>query len=617
MIFSFSLAQTVLFCVAAFIVLFFPGLVWVVWSYHDGRDWIERIADALALSISIIAITGMIFFFFGFQFSWLFIFISFAICFLLIILAFLKKQVQIRRFDYLIVIGFLFVLSMMVFWRFYQARTLSFPAWVDSVHHVLVVQKILDAKGISGTLAPELPIQFTYHYGFHIITALWSALTKLQPVDSVLWLGQVLNAFIGLGIYRVAKQYWKDTRIAIFAALLVTFAFQMPGYYLTWGRYTLITGLLVMLPAMGTSIEIVYYHFRWEVFIRLVILTAGLALIHYMALLFFGIFVGSLVLAKSSSLLFIKGNFQKTEAKRIMNLCLGSLLGIVFALPWLIRMLNDQISIGIVNVNIPNWNDFKNSMQYIWYLLGPKHNYWLFGISSLGLFFAWFQKKDRGLVLWATIMILLSVPWGLKLGPFRPDHMAIVLFIPAAWLLANGLINVLDALFARVEKKYSNVTLILVAISVLIWGGWQTRNILNPVTILADQSDRLAMQWIEKNVPQNARFFTNTTPWQFNTYRGVDGGYWITPMLKRFSLAMPSLYAYGKTEQKEEWKQWISEASKINSCDQSFTSLVKDAKLNYLCIHEQKGSLQPKALENCKNVTPVYIYDGVWIYQMK
>ena len=617
MIFSFSLIQTVLFCVATFIVLFFPGLVWIVWSYHDGRDWIERIADALGLSISIVAITGMIFFFFGFQFSWLFVFICYAICLLFLIAAFLKKHVQIRKSDFLLLVGLVLVLAGMIFWRFYQARTLAFPAWVDSVHHVLVVQKILDAKGIPATLAPELPIQFTYHFGFHIITAFWSAITNLKPVDSVLWLGQVLNALIALGIYRVAKQYWKDTRIAIFAAFLVAFAFQMPGYYLTWGRYTLITGLLVMLPAIGTSIEIVNYHFRWEVFFRLIIFTTGLAMIYYMALLFFGMFVGCLVLAKSFSLFWQKANSRKTDAKRIINLCLASLLGIIFALPWLLRMLDDQISIAAVNISIPNWNDFKNSMQYIWYLLGPKHNYWLFGISFLGLFFAWFQKKDRSLVLWATLMVLLSVPWGLKLGPFRPDHMAIVLFIPASWLLANGWINFVDRLFSRIKKKFSNLIILATAIPILIWGGWQTRNILNSVTILADQSDRLAMEWIEKNVPQDARFFANTTTWQFNTYRGVDGGYWITPMLKRFSLAMPSLYAFGKTEQKEEWKRWISEASSINTCDNAFNALVKSAKLDYIYLHERKGSLQPEALENCKNVVPVYIYDGVWIYQIK
>ncbi len=617
MIFSFSLIQTVLFCVATFIVLFFPGLVWIAWSYHDGRDWIERIADSLGLSISFVAITGMVFFFFGFQFSWLFIFICYAICLLFLIAAFLKKHVRIRKSDFLLLIGLVIVLGGMIFWRFYQARTLAFPAWVDSVHHVLIVQKILDTKGIPATLAPELPIQFTYHFGFHIITALWSAITDLKPVDSVLWLGQVLNAMIALGIYRVAKQYWKDTRIAIFAAFLVAFAFQMPGYYLTWGRYTLITGLLVMLPAIGTSIEIVNYHFRWEVFFRLIIFTTGLAMIHYMALLFFGMFVGCLVLAKSFTLLWQKVDSRKTDAKRIMNLCLGSLLGIVISLPWLLRMLNDQISIAAVNISIPNWNDFKNSMQYIWYLLGPKHNYWLFGISFLGLFFAWFQKKDRSLVLWATLMVLLSVPWGLKLGPFRPDHMAIVLFIPASWLFANGWINFIDRLFSRMKKKFSSLMILATAIPMLIWGGWQTRNILNSVTILADQSDRLAMEWIEKNVPQDARFFANTTTWQFNTYRGVDGGYWITPMLKRFSLAMPSLYAFGKTEQKEEWKKWVSEASSINTCDNAFNKLVKSAKLDYIYLHERKGSLQPEALENCKNVVPVYIYEGVWIYQIK
>jgi len=617
MIFGFNFYQQVIFFLAAIIVLFLPGMVWIAWSKPKGRDGVERISDALGISIALISMIAMLFFFVRLQFSWLILFILYTVCLVFLIAAILKKQLQVKKTDLLIWVGLFFALSCMILWRFYQARTLAFPAWVDSVHHVLIVQKILDARGIPATLAPELPIKLTYHFGFHIVTAIWSAFTNLRPVDSVLWLGQVLNALISLGIYRVAKQAWKDTRIAVIAALLVAFAFNMPAYYLTWGRYTLITGLLCMLPAMAASIEMVQNQFRWELFWRLVILSCGLALVHYMALLFFGIFVGCLFLINFPGSIWKKnqsGNLLRPG--RLWFPGFASLFGILLASPWLVRMLSDQAASATVRVIVPNWNDFKNSFQYIWYLLGPNFNYWLLGLAGLGLFIAWFQKTEKGITLWATFMILLGVPWGLKLGPFRPDHMAIVMFIPAAWFLAYGLVFFGERIFKRFGKVFSNLVISFVVMGLLLWGGWQTRNILNTVTILADQDDRQAVEWIERNSPVDARFFANTTPWQYSTYRGVDGGYWITSMTKRYSLAMPSLYAYGGAEQKEEWKQWITEASEINACDERFWALVQGANLDYIYLHKGKGTLSPEVMENCIGVAPVYHQGDVWIYKI-
>ena len=372
-----------------------------------------------------------------------------------------------------------------------------------------------------------------------------------------------------------------------------------------------------MLPAMAASIEMVQNQFRWELFWRLVILTCGLALVHYMALLFFGIFVGCLILVNFPGSVREKkqsGNLLKPG--HVWFTGFASLFGILLASPWLVRMLSDQAATATVRVVVPTWNDFKNSFQYIWYLLGPNFNYWLFGLAGLGLFFAWFQKTGKGITLWATIMILLGVPWGLKLGPFRPDHMAIVLFIPAAWFLAYGFVFLGERVAGRFGKAFPNLVITVVVLGLLLWGGWQTRNILNSVTIIADQEDRQAVEWIERNSPVDARFYANTTPWQYSTFRGVDGGYWITPMTKRFSLAMPSLYAYGDAKQKEEWKQWLTKASEINACDERFWALIRAANLDYIYLHKGKGTLSPEVMENCIGVVPVYHQGDVWIYKI-
>ena len=618
MIFSFTLIEQIFFLSIAVLVLFLPGLVWIVWFPGSNRDPVERIADSLGITLSIIALLGMIFFFIGWRFTSPLIFLLTALWLLAISVAFLSGRIQLNWKTIRILTLALILLVLIIVWRFYQARTLVLPAWVDSVHHVLIVQKILDAAGLPQTLGPELAVPLTYHYGFHLTTALFSYITALEPVKAVLWFGQVINALVALGIYRLAKALWQSRRIAIIAALLVAFAFQMPAYYLTWGRYTLLTGLLVMLPAMAAAHDLIFQKKGWEPVIRLVLLTAGLALIHYMALLFLGLFLGCLLIIRFFGLVISRGEEDEQRWWGWRWSIIAALVGILVASPWLFRMLASHRAVTAIQVIVPSKQDFLNSFDYILYLMGPVHNFILLGIAAAGLVLAWFQKKSHGMALWGSLMLVLSIPWGLKLGPFRPDHMAIVLFIPASCLLANGLVWLADILTKRFNKPVLfSIILVGITVSGVVWGAWHTRNIINPVTVMADQADLAAINWIKVNTPVEARFLANTTTWQYSTFRGVDGGYWITPLTRRYSVAMPSFYGYAHIKQRVLWVDWISRASNLTSCDENFWSLVSEADLDYLYLHEGKGSLQPGNVLECVGIWPVYDKDGVFIYILK
>lgn len=615
---SYAWFEQVWFLAIALVVVFLPGLAWIAWSKRNQRDLLELLADAAAISIAAIAFFGLLFFLARWQFSALIIFLLYMLCLLAFIAGMLRRRIQMRTKHWVSLFGVVLLMAGATAWRLYQANMLALPAWVDSVHHVLVVQKIIDARGLPATLAPELPVSFTYHYGFHILTALWSQMGQLNATDAVLWFGQFLNALLALGIYRVAKAFWKDSRVGSIAALLATFALQMPAYYLSWGRYTLITGLICMLPAMATSLEVLQTKASRESVLRLILLTAGLALVHYMALLFLGLFIGCLLFA--GQIQWLRGRQKKGSmwtAPNLGRLAFASLTGIVLALPWLIRMLQAMSFLTDVTVNVPAWLDFKAKFQYIIYVLGPKHNYFLLGGALAGLLVNWFHARIRALALWSTLLIVLSVPWGLQLGPFRPDHMAIMLFLPASWMLAALMVWLMDRLSPSIGAGFSNTLLTLLVIFVLIWGAKNTRAIVNPVTILATQADRQALDWINANTPSDARFFANTTNWQFNVYRGVDGGYWVTPYTRRFSLAMPSLYTSAARDQLTLWKNWLRIANQVTTCDENFWTLVREANLNYIYVHVGRGNLQPAGLESCETISQVYQRDGVQIFQIQ
>ena len=93
-------------------------------------------------------------------------------------------------------------LAVLLAWRFYQVRDLVLPAWVDPLHHTLIVQVILESGGLPETLAPYMQVPFSYHYAFHALAAGLASLTRLGVPQVVLVLGQVLNALVAVSVYR-------------------------------------------------------------------------------------------------------------------------------------------------------------------------------------------------------------------------------------------------------------------------------------------------------------------------------------------------------------------------------------------------------------------------------
>jgi len=616
MILSYPFTEQILLAAVAAQVLFLPGLIWIMVFKYDQRDIVERLADLQGLSISIMAILGMLFFFLGLRFSGGFLVLLFVILIGAVFYLLIRQPINLNKINVAWMLGTIFIVLIVVGFRFYQAKDLVFPAWVDSVQHVLITQKILEFGGLPHTLAPELNVPLHYHYGFHLIAALFSWISRLEPLQAVLWFGQVINALVVLGIYRLSKALWRKTVPAILAALLVGFAFQMPAYYVTWGRYTLLTGLLVMLPAMAVAYELVMDGFTRERAARLIILTAGLALVHYLALFYFWFFLLSLMVERSITWYRSKeSEHRKIIFTNLWRMMLAAGAGILIAMPWLIRMLSAHASQTMVQIVLPK-ADNLDSYKYILYLLGPTHNYYLMGGALLGLVLIWWQRGTRAMALWSSLIILLAFPWGLRFGPFRPDHMAIILFIPAAIVLSYAWVQACEWLQIRVNKVAGLIVLVLGALGILGWGAWQTKSVLNPVTVLADQADWDALEWIDENVAVDARFLTNTAIWQYQTYRGEDGGYWIIPKTGRFALALPGLYGYAEDEIRNEWVNWMERASVVHACDDGFWSLVKDAQLTHVYLRDGKGSLQSKALIDCPNVDVVYHHAGVWIYKI-
>lgn len=610
---------------SASLILLLPGAGVLVWLARRPMDWLEWLGESVGLSLSLTALIGLAGFLTGFRFTPAIIFGLLALSLLSLTVGGLLRlspggERRSSGLHWLGGVVGLIGVAAGLYWRWFQARELHLPAWVDSVHHTLIVQKILESAGVPASLAPQVNAPLAYHYGFHLITALFAWLSGWDAPTAVLVFGQALNGLIALSVYRLAKGWWEDWKRAALAALLVAFGFQMPAYYVTWGRYTLSTGLVLLPLAMLAVERAAHANAHRAERVQALLLTAGVALTHLTALLLLAFWV---VLLLAEGLLRrwrAAGDASNPlELRGGLAAALSAGGGVLLAAPWLWRIWRQFGASAQVSLVSPLDGGQADYWQYILYLLGPTYSHVLFIAAGMGLLWGLARGGARRLAFWGLVIALLMLPWGLRLNPIRPDHMAIVLFLPAALLLANLLVGLGEAA-ARLRWRSLRLTVQsligVTAVAALVWGGWQSRSVINPETVFVTKADLQALEWIRQNTPADARFLINTTQWMTGVYRGVDGGYWLSLTTGRKTLLPPALYTLGEPDEVRRINERAERASRLTTCDEAFWSLVEEGGLEFVYLREGRGSLQPSGLLNCPELVLIYRRDGVAIFQI-
>lgn len=602
----------------AFAVLLLPGLAWWAWLGKRDQDPLISLTYIISISLSLIAVIAEGAFLLGVSFSAVSI-IALVVLFTGLAAAglFKNKITLPAMYHPHLWVGFaLFAFTIAL--RLYQARELLLPNWVDSQHHYLIVRAILENKGLPENLLPYLVTPFYYHYGFHAVTALFTAVSGLEIGQAMLILGQVLNAVISLSVYTLAKTIWKKWQPAAVAALLVSFVTRMPAYYLSWGRYTLTTGMLLLPVTITLCISLLDKSKKRFAIPTLAILVAGVLLTHYLAGLVLGIFILIFTLFTLFSRL---QKYGKAIAD-LWPIITGSLAGLLLALPWLIRLFQFTISRKEIDLVLPVTAQtlFKTADRwaYVWKLLGPLSNTVLLGLAVLGLIIALARRRNLTFAIWSLVLILLTLPWSARLTPFREDHFAIILFFPitiwAGWLIwQTGC-----WLGKRLDRVWLSAAVSAVMVAMfIVWSYPLSSDIVNPVTVMVTQEDIEALDWVKENTPPDARFYINTAYWLNNTYRGVDGGGWLLPYTGRWAIVPTVFYGYAPdADQVNQIRSFGEIASTISLCSKDFYALVEDVNLSWVYLKQGVGGLQPQSLEGCQGIQKTYQNGKVTIYQI-
>jgi len=636
--------------VAAFAVLWVPGAILRRILRRPAVDRIATLGEEIALGLAFWPLLFLLTSSLGM--AWTAMAARVVLALMLIVLTAIawKRRAPIRGVDRPEAFAIALV-AIVVFTRVRQIAGVAYPLWVDSVHHAMIVRLLTSEGRLPASYAPFIPDStFYYHWGFHAVMAFVAWVTGSLSGDAIarllLFVGQLLNVLVFFAVYCGANVLLRSRRAAVLAATLATLVSFFPAYYVSWGRYTQLCGLLV-LPPLAAAFWRLGRHPGRSRAAEVAVLSGGLLLIHVRVAIVFAVLAVVLVL-----LLTIQRQW------RGLAWCgVAAAAGTALAAPWLIRLESLPQIRTILAPGVADLARWETPNQVPDDLLWSPNNAPLFALATGGLIgltparhlavgwrvasiVAWAglvfllerraRRKRRTarradawrlgiLALWVLLTAALINIDRIGLPRFRPvpnSAAIIMLFLP---LSAAGAHLLRWTYGELLTPRKARALLLWTALAIGIGGASTMLRIINPTTLLVLPADRDALRWIPAHTPPTARFAVGVQPWIGGSFMGIDGGYWIPVVAGRASILPPGLYPWvmpadrvaAVTNVLEQWHQ-----AQQNGAS-AIGNLLRADGLTHVYFGPRNDTALRRAAAVDQSLERVYDSAGVEIYKLR
>ena len=495
--------------------------------------------------------------------------------------------------------------------RLLAVRDLHFPPWVDASRHALITTVMAATGQTIQTYAPYLPIdRFPYHFGFHTLPAGLTLMSDIPLERLLLVLGQLLNALVPLSMYTAGWLLTRRRDVGLVAAFLVALPFFFPGYYATWGRFTQLTGVMILPPLAALTWLLIRGAPVWRRTWWLVgVLAAGLLLIHVRVLIIyvpFGLITWIL-----------------SRGRRWRSVLAATLLSLFLVAPRLLDFVGYARNTVTLSSSSGGYNEFPlNYVTTGW----ERYFLWAAAAALLLAAIAFWRRHQ-----WATLPLALAAWTALVLGVISGR----VPGIPGTWLinlnsayitifvpLGLGLAIVAGRVWRGMRATHPLIQLLLsttaglTLLLLLLFGTRQQIDILNPVTILAREPDRAGLRWLEENTPENALVAVNSWLWLGNTWAGSDGGAWLVPLTARQSTTPPADYVYDSTlaQQVQSFNESASEIEDWS--DPAAAEWLQGLGVTHIFVGARGGYFDPAQLSRNPYIETAYSFNGAFVFAL-
>ncbi len=644
-----GLGRVALLAPALWLLLFAPGQLALVFLFpkpHWPLSFWARAGLALALSLSLLPLAWLWASTVGLRGSAL----SLGLVYGLIGLTVIARTFQtlhatpsVLRFTFSD-FALLLMLSLALLTRLLAIRDLAAPLWVDSSHHLLIARVLAEAGHVPANYQPILPVdQFYYHWGYHVLLVSAHWLTRMDWPELMLILGQALNALMPLAVYAGTELLTRRPRAGLVAAYIVALVSFFPGYYVSWGRYTQLVGLLILAPLVGLLWQLLRpengwaviqsHSSRWRMLLGLSLLMAGLILAHYRVLAFLLVLV-VVALACSG-----RGGWKWLGG--------AALVSGLLTLPWLLQLFLQAVwpvlSTPARLAAAGGYNDFP-----VDYFRSDLERGWLV-LAMVAVGWGVLRRERAMWVVGSWVVVTFAL---LNIGPgtwvVNNNAWAISLFLPGAmalgwgadqwlrlgeklqtWLMPNGLPAGETRFLASAETGFLirrtvgsglHLLLLMLFTILLIYAGARGLlvqvNVLNPVTRLVAADDMEALAWVEHNTSPNAMFAINGWKWLGNAWAGSDGGAWLWPLTARRTTLPPVDYLY-----QADWAKAINASNeKLAALTDANTpealALLRELNVTHIFIGAKGGPLKPELFFDSPHYRLLYTNGAAWVFEL-
>ncbi len=551
-------------------------------------------------------------------------------------------------------LAMLVVFSVTLWLRFVHIQDLVMPAWVDSVHHALLIRVVNEQGQAPYSLRPYLPVDnLPYHWGYHVFTATVVQLSGMSISQVMLWEGQILNALHVLTSAALAAFFWRRWQAGIVAGIVVGLVSIMPAYYVSWGRYTQLMGLLLLAP-LGIVWQLWMRTPSRSLFLHATLLLAGLSIIHFRALAL------TLCILAAITVVWAIDKPWIVLGKRLLQTMGIVVASLTLAAPWLwvlvqrillpavetpselttggsYARLHENlvwagenrllIALALVAALWGLWRRSKVTiLTMVWvFAMFLLANPWLVNyiLPAIGvpLLIQGIEQRHRLRTLGA-ILLLLTNPMVLKLPHnwlITNDVVVISLFLPLGLLIGGGValfLQRIESLRLAEWRELGYYVCVVVLIAWALQGTVRLQHVINPDTVLVTKADVAALEWIERNTPKDARFLINSAGWYPNVGRGTDGGYWIVPLTGRWSTMPPVPHIYGDPDYVEEVRQRsVHIANFQRGKEQQIEHIIAENDITHIYFgpNSKDGPLFSDVFSDTVKYTNIYTDNGAFI----
>lgn len=430
-----------------------------------------------------------------------------------------------------------------VFLHLIFLRKVIFPLYFDSAEHYRIIKYFLEYFAASnGGTFPAWPLTNYYHVGYHFLIASFSALLQTNIVDTMLVSGQLMVSVLPLSLFFIIRRETGSDIAALFTSLLAGFGWHMPGHAVNWGKYPALFSLI----SIHFVLCIAYLIFRNNIF-RL-----------ERPKLFLMLSLGILV-----------SGFIHTRSLIVYAFLFLSLLLLLLwkRLPALLQYIGFALVIGVLVFEI----SYTRTDSMLVPLLNTNIHNDLFA-TGLVLFLAVFSAQAFADVTFFSLIMLSLLLSGLfiPVGGFFPaydnlvlldrPYVQMLLYLPLSILGGLGLAG----LHQFVHKISLNPKFLSQLITIVMFG-FVTLNVAfnydfypSSCCQIVGRDDLAAFDWMDKNLPLDANILIASTGMyvtsaeQADGQSGVDGGIWITPLISRKTIPMPSGLGFDQPEIRDE-----------------------------------------------------------------